>query len=76
MYYFLKPAIKTIIIIIIIITIFISLSSGTHLHQTKINSMRPRDAYMRLYNIPKLFGTKPLSEPMLPYCQLDPNEQT
>ena len=47
-----------------------------------INSLMPNDAYMRQYNIPtivqimacRLFGTKPLSEPMLPYCQLDPNE--
>ena len=48
-----------------------------------INSLRPSDAYMRLQNIPtllqimvcRLFGTKPLSEPMLPNCQLDPWEQ-
>ena len=47
-----------------------------------INSLRPSDAYMRQYNIPallqimacRLFGAKPLSEPMLPYCQLDPKE--
>ena len=37
---------------------------------------------MRQYNIPtlaqvmacRLIGTNPLSEPMLPYCQLDPEE--
>ena len=48
------------------------------------NSLGPSDAYMRLYNIPtlvqimacRLFGAKPLFEPMLPYCQLDPKEQT
>ena len=40
--------------------------------------LRPSDAYMRQYNIAtliqimagRLCGTKPLSEPMLPYCQL------
>ena len=43
-----------------------------------VNSMRLSDAYMYQYNIPtlvpivacRLFGTKPLSKPMLPYCQL------
>ena len=47
-----------------------------------VNSWRSSDAYMRQYNIPtlvqimacRLFGAKPLSEPMLPYCQLDPRE--
>ena len=47
-----------------------------------INSLRPSDTYMRQYNIPtlvqimacRLFGAKPLSEPMLPYSQLDPKE--
>ena len=47
-----------------------------------INSLRPSDAYKRQYNIPTLvqimacglFGAKPLSEPMLPYCQLHPKE--
>ena len=46
------------------------------------NSLRLSDAYMRQYNMPKLleimachlFWAKPLSEPMLPYCQLDPKE--
>ena len=41
-----------------------------------VNSLRPSNAYMRQYNIPtlvqimacRLFGTKPLSEPKLPYC--------
>ena len=44
-----------------------------------INSSRPSDAYIGQGNIPtmlqivvcRLFGTKPLSEPILPYCQLD-----
>ena len=44
-----------------------------------INSSMPSDAYMRQYNILtlvqimacRLFGAKPLSEPMLPCCQLD-----
>ena len=57
------------------------------LFQVKIlqpNSWRPSDAYMHQYNIHvptllqimacHLFGAKPLSEPMLPYCQLDPKE--
>ena len=47
-----------------------------------VNSLRPSDTYMRQYNIPPLvkimacllFSTKPLSEPMLSYCQLDPEE--
>ena len=47
-----------------------------------ISSLRPSDAYMRQFNMPtlveimacRLFGAKPLSEPMLPYCQLDPKE--
>ena len=47
-----------------------------------INSLRPNDAYMRPYNITtllqimacRLFGTKPLSEAKLPYCQPDPKE--
>ena len=46
------------------------------------NSLRQSDAYMHQYNIPTLlqimachlFGAKPLSEPMLPYCQLDHKE--
>ena len=44
-----------------------------------VNSSRPDDAYMHQYNISsllqimarRLFGAKPLSEPMLPYYQLD-----
>ena len=44
--------------------------------------MRLSDEYMHQYNIPtlvqlmacRLFGTKPLSQPKLPYCQLDPKE--
>ena len=47
-----------------------------------INSLMPNDAYMPQCNIPtlvqimacRLFGTKPLSEPMLTYCQLGPEE--
>ena len=46
------------------------------------NLLRLGDAYMRQYNIPifvqimacHLFGAKPLSKPMLPYCQSDPKE--
>ena len=53
-------------------------------HQSvMLNSLRPSDAYMRQQNKPSLvlimvchlFSTKPLSEPMLTYCQLDPKEQ-
>ena len=51
-------------------------------HTLTLNSLKPNDAYMRQYNIPillqkmacRLFGAKPLSEPMLPCYQLDPNE--
>ena len=47
-------------------------------------SLRPRDAYMRQQTKPPLvqimayhmFGAKPLCEPMLIYCQLDPWEST
>ena len=50
--------------------------------QTGINSLRPSYAYMRRYTMPslaqimacRLTGAKPLSEPMLPYCQLDHKE--
>ena len=46
------------------------------------NSMRLNNAYMRQYILPtlvlkmacRLFGAKPLSEPILPYCQLDHEE--
>ena len=49
-----------------------------------INSSPPSAAYMRqligsaLVQVMacRLFGDKPLPEPMLEYCQLDPNEQT
>ena len=45
-------------------------------------SFRPSDAYVRQYNIPTLlqmmvcrpFGAKPLSEPVLPYCQHSKNK--
>ena len=48
------------------------------------NSLRPSDIYMHQYNIPTLlqimafclFGTKPLSEPKLPYCQLEESTET
>ena len=54
------------------------------LYQTLINSSPPSAAYMQqwirspLVKIMacRLFGAKPLSEPMLEYCQLDPKEQT
>ena len=47
-----------------------------------INSLRPSDAYWHQYNIPtlvqimacRLFCAKPLSGPMLPYCQLESKE--
>ena len=49
-----------------------------------INSPPPSAAYMRRWNgsalvqvmACRLSGAKPLPEPMLPYCQLDPWEQT
>ena len=45
-----------------------------------INSLRPSDAYMRRWTGPSLVqtmasrpvGAKPLSEPMLEYCQFEP----
>ena len=48
-----------------------------------LNSSGPSDTYMRQYNIPTLLQimacrlviVKPLSEPMLTFCQLDPKEQ-
>ena len=44
-----------------------------------VNSLRQSDAHMRQHNIQallqimawRLFGAKPISEPMLPNCQLD-----
>ena len=50
--------------------------------QSVVNSLRPSGAYMCLHSITtllqimayRLFCTKPLSEPMLPYYQLDPKE--
>ena len=47
-----------------------------------VNSLRPSDILMHQYIMPALvqimachlFGAKPLSEPMLPYYQLDPKE--
>ena len=52
------------------------------LAEISFNSLRLSDAYMHHYNIPtfvqitacRLFGAKPLSEPMLSYCQLDLKE--
>ena len=49
-----------------------------------INSLKPGDVSVRrrprasMVEIMacRLFGAKPLSEPMLEYCQLDPWEQT
>ena len=49
-----------------------------------VNSSPPSAAYMRPWTgstlvqvmACRLFGAKPLPEPMLPYCQLDPWEQT
>ena len=54
-----------------------------HVYQ-RINSLRPSDAYIcgqprqSLVQIMacRLFGAKPLYEPMLSYCQLNPLEQT
>ena len=51
--------------------------------KSAINSLRPRNTYLHhqtmlpLVQIMdcRLCGTKPLSEPILPYCQLDPYEQ-
>ena len=56
----------------------IAASWGNLCVQWTLNSLRPSDAYMRQYNIPtllqimacRLSGTKPLSEPVLPYCHL------
>ena len=42
-----------------------------------VNSLRPSDAYMRQQTRPSLvqiFGAKPLSEPMMTYCQLNHKE--
>ena len=49
-----------------------------------VNSSPPSAAYMRQWTGPslvqvmacRLFGAKPLPEPMLAYCQLDSKEQT
>ena len=48
----------------------------------RVNTLWSSDVYRQQYNIPtlfqimacRLFDAKPLSEPMLPYCQLDPKE--
>ena len=51
---------------------------------SRVNSLKLGDTYMQPYMQPSLvqimacclFGTKPLSEPMLAFCELDPWEQT
>ena len=58
------------------------ISSDKRIDITGLNSSRPGDAYMRQYSISALvqtmacrrFGAKPLSEPMLPYFQLNTKE--
>ena len=40
------------------------------LNQMLFNALRPSDTYM--CRQPSLFGAKPLSEPVLEYCYLDP----
>ena len=53
------------------------------LNAVSINLLRPSDAYPRLYTEPslvpiiacRLFGTKPLSEPKLVYCELEACKQ-
>ena len=50
---------------------------------TEVNSFPPSVAYMRQWIVSalaqimvcRLFGAKPLSKPLLGYCQLDPLEQ-
>ena len=50
---------------------------------TCVNSLRPGDAYMRQWNMPslvqimacRLLSAKPLSEPMMVYRKLEPQEQ-
>ena len=52
-------------------------------HFATLNSPRPNNAYVRQQTRPslfkimacRLFGTNPLSEPILSYCQLDPCKQ-
>ena len=59
------------------------LKQGNRFHYT-LHSFPPSSAYMRQWSGPKLvqvmacrmFDAKPLPEPMLPYCRLDPWEQT
>ena len=61
-------------------------TDNTRRHMTRrysINSSPPSAAYMRQWTVwalvqvmaCRLFGAKPLPEPMLAYCQLDPWEQ-
>ena len=53
------------------------------LSTTKVNSSPPNGAFMRQWTgsalvqvmTCRLFGAKPLPQPILPYCQLDPCEQ-
>ena len=55
---------------------------GNSAEEEPVNSLRPSDVYMRQYKIVTLlqimacllFCTKPLSEPMVSYFQLDPKE--
>ena len=52
-------------------------------HMRVIKSLKPSDAYVRHQPRPslvqimswRLFGTKPLSEPMMYYCHSDPEEE-
>ena len=64
--------------------IYSSLDVGIHKGGGFLSSISPSAAYMcqligsALDQIMacRLFGAKPLSKPMLGYCQLDPREQT
>ena len=61
---------------------FVDSQTTSHLHQ--VNSFPPGAECMRLWTgatllqvmACRLFGAKPLPEPMMTYCQLDPKEQT
>ena len=62
-------------------TLYIAIQSRWWIRgdELEFNSSRPRDSYMRKKTGPslvqimacRLFGAKPLSEPMLNYCQLE-----
>ena len=70
----------------IMLKCLILLSQNMRLWYRLINSLRLSDTYMYMRHQPRpslvqimachLFGAKPLSEPMLYYCQLDSLEQT